>query len=135
VIQGIHDKMVRRHPHVFGEKRARDAKAVLKSWEKIKAEERKAKGIQDGAKPRVSAGRGIARIARDDGRVSVDASRVAHWIRLDSAEGGWKKYLKRRRSYGTRSPTETAERIEEEAATCCFAAVNVRVSHVTRRSR
>src|SRR5213596_106986 len=39
VIQGIHDKMVRRHPHVFGEKRARDAKAVLKSWEKIKAEE------------------------------------------------------------------------------------------------
>src|SRR5256885_16298213 len=51
VIQGIHDKMVRRHPHVFGEKRARDAKAVLKSWEKIKAEERKAKGIQDGAKP------------------------------------------------------------------------------------
>ncbi len=51
VIQGIHDKMVRRHPHVFGEKRARDAKAVLKSWEKIKAEERKPKGIQDGAKP------------------------------------------------------------------------------------
>src|SRR2546426_168690 len=51
VIQGIHDKMVRRHPHVFGEKRARDAKAVLKSWEKIKAGERKAKGISDGAKP------------------------------------------------------------------------------------
>src|SRR5215470_16252534 len=44
VIQTIHDKMVRRHPHVFGEKRAKDAKAVLKNWEKIKAEERKAKG-------------------------------------------------------------------------------------------
>src|SRR5215470_7725850 len=43
VIERIHEKMVRRHPHVFGEKRAKDAKAVLKSWEKIKAEERKAR--------------------------------------------------------------------------------------------
>src|SRR5215467_15712831 len=51
VIQGIHDKMVRRHPHVFGEKRAKDAKAVLKSWEKIKAEERKAQGLQEATKP------------------------------------------------------------------------------------
>src|ERR1051325_6070853 len=51
VIERIHEKMARRHPHVFGEKRAKDAKAVLKSWEKIKAEERKAKGIKEGAKP------------------------------------------------------------------------------------
>src|SRR5215475_3287229 len=51
VIEGIHEKMVRRHPHVFGEKRAKDAKAVLKSWEKIKAEGRKAKTEKKGEKP------------------------------------------------------------------------------------
>ncbi|HEY2461072.1 MAG TPA: nucleoside triphosphate pyrophosphohydrolase [Candidatus Acidoferrum sp.] len=43
VIREVHEKMVRRHPHVFGDKRAKDAAAVLKNWERIKAEERQAK--------------------------------------------------------------------------------------------
>ena len=42
VVREIHQKMVRRHPHVFGEKRAKDATEVLKYWEQIKAEERRA---------------------------------------------------------------------------------------------
>src|ERR1700747_1423575 len=42
VVREIHQKMVRRHPHVFGEKRAKDAVEVLKNWERIKAEERRA---------------------------------------------------------------------------------------------
>ncbi len=45
VIREVHEKMVRRHPHVFGEKRAKDAAEVLRNWEQIKAEERLAKGI------------------------------------------------------------------------------------------
>jgi tetrapyrrole methylase family protein / MazG family protein len=40
VIESIHTKMVRRHPHVFGDAKAKDSAAVLKSWEQIKAEER-----------------------------------------------------------------------------------------------
>jgi len=40
VVQAIADKMVRRHPHVFGEAAARDAVAVKQSWEEIKATER-----------------------------------------------------------------------------------------------
>jgi tetrapyrrole methylase family protein / MazG family protein len=43
VIREIHDKMVRRHPHVFGATRAKDSAEVLRNWEQIKAEER-AKG-------------------------------------------------------------------------------------------
>lgn len=42
VIREVHEKMVRRHPHVFGEKRAKDAAEVLKHWEQIKAQERSA---------------------------------------------------------------------------------------------
>src|SRR2546429_3425348 len=41
VIAEITDKLVRRHPHVFGESDARDASAVLKQWEAIKREEKK----------------------------------------------------------------------------------------------
>src|SRR5437016_301173 len=41
VIRAIHNKMIRRHPHVFGEARARDSAEVLRNWEQIKAEERR----------------------------------------------------------------------------------------------
>ncbi|MFZ0521552.1 MAG: nucleoside triphosphate pyrophosphohydrolase [Candidatus Acidiferrales bacterium] len=40
VIESIHTKMVRRHPHVFSDAKAKDSAAVLKNWEQIKAEER-----------------------------------------------------------------------------------------------
>jgi len=36
VIREVHEKMVRRHPHVFGEKRAKDAAEVLRNWSKSK---------------------------------------------------------------------------------------------------
>lgn len=41
-ITAIHDKLVRRHPHVFGDVEANDAEQVLVNWEKLKNEERKA---------------------------------------------------------------------------------------------
>ncbi len=40
----INDKMIRRHPHVFGDAEARDAGKVEGSWERIKAEERAGNG-------------------------------------------------------------------------------------------
>ena len=44
VIKGIYDKIVRRHPHVFGELQVDGVKGVLTNWEKLKADERKANG-------------------------------------------------------------------------------------------
>src|SRR5438034_9223405 len=41
VLREISDKLVRRHPHVFGTSGARDTGAVLKQWEAIKREEKK----------------------------------------------------------------------------------------------
>jgi tetrapyrrole methylase family protein/MazG family protein len=43
VIREIHDKMIRRHPHVFGDKNAKDSAEVLRNWEIIKKQERLAK--------------------------------------------------------------------------------------------
>ena len=42
VIGRIYSKMVRRHPHVFGPMRAKTSAHVLKNWEQLKAEERRA---------------------------------------------------------------------------------------------
>ena len=47
VLREIHDKMVRRHPHVFGDTHASDSAEVLQNWERIKATERLDKKSSD----------------------------------------------------------------------------------------
>jgi MazG family protein len=47
VLERVSDKMVRRHPHVFGDDPASTSGEVLRSWEAIKAQEREAKGKDD----------------------------------------------------------------------------------------
>lgn len=49
VAHGIVTKMVRRHPHVFGDAAAREAGAAKGFWDKIKAEEKAAKAAKRGA--------------------------------------------------------------------------------------
>jgi XTP/dITP diphosphohydrolase/ATP diphosphatase len=44
VAANLSEKLVRRHPHVFGEVEAADADAVLRNWEQIKLEEKRAAG-------------------------------------------------------------------------------------------
>jgi tetrapyrrole methylase family protein / MazG family protein len=52
VIQGIHSKIVRRHPHVFGDLKLEGVDGVLANWEKLKEKERgerkEEKGMLDG---------------------------------------------------------------------------------------
>ncbi len=44
VLRNINSKLVRRHPHVFADGHAEDAREVERNWEQIKAAERQAKG-------------------------------------------------------------------------------------------
>jgi len=131
VIEGIYEKMVRRHPHVFGEKRAKDAKAVLKSWEKIKAEERKAKGIQQSAKP-ASLLDGVSHAlpgTMEGFQLTRRAARIGFdW---DSAEGVLEKLAEEAAELKKEVASADARRIEEETGDLLFAAVNLaRFLHV-----
>jgi len=47
LIKNIHDKIVRRHPHVFGDLALDGVKGVLQNWEKLKEVERKDNGKKD----------------------------------------------------------------------------------------
>jgi MazG family protein len=42
VIESVHEKMIRRHPHVFGDVQVGGSAEVLKNWEQLKAQERAA---------------------------------------------------------------------------------------------
>jgi MazG family protein len=45
VARAVHDKLVRRHPHVFGDVEARTAGRVRENWERIKSEQEGREGI------------------------------------------------------------------------------------------
>ncbi|QHT58700.1 nucleoside triphosphate pyrophosphohydrolase [Paenibacillus lycopersici] len=49
VIQTLNEKLLFRHPHVFGDSAAGDAQEALKNWEQMKAEEKRRKGIDPAA--------------------------------------------------------------------------------------
>ena len=42
ILRGIHEKIIRRHPHVFGDMVVHDKETVLRNWEVLKASERQA---------------------------------------------------------------------------------------------
>jgi tetrapyrrole methylase family protein/MazG family protein len=48
VARGIHDKLVHRHPHVFGNVEAETAGQVMRNWEQIKRDEKGRASIMDG---------------------------------------------------------------------------------------
>ena len=51
VARGVHDKLVRRHPHVFGDVEADSASAVVANWEQIKKAERSSSSLVDSISP------------------------------------------------------------------------------------
>jgi len=74
----LHDKLVRRHPHVFADVEARDAEQVLVNWEKLKNEERKAenKSVLDGVPQALPALLKASRLTEKAARVGFDWRRA-----------------------------------------------------------
>jgi MazG family protein len=52
VVQGINEKLIRRHPHVFGGKKLRTSREVLQQWDEIKRQEKAGKAINSPKKIR-----------------------------------------------------------------------------------
>ena len=129
VIREIHEKMVRRHPHVFGEKRARDAAEVLKNWEQIKSEERKAQassGVTSSQKAPASLLDGIPHTlpAMMEGfQLTRRAARIGFdW---ENAEGVLDKLAEEASEVRAALQDKSPRAIEEEIGDLLFAAVNL----------
>jgi len=75
VMERLHRKLVRRHPHVFGEVKARTAEEALRSWNSVKEQERE-------AKPR-------AESILDDTATTLPATLEAHELGMRVAEAGF----------------------------------------------
>jgi tetrapyrrole methylase family protein/MazG family protein len=138
VIREVHDKMVRRHPHVFGEERAKDSAEVLKNWEEIKKEERIAAGKKAGAeskgekKPASSLLDGVSK-ALPAALEGFQLTRRAARIGFDwhNVEGVFDKMREESGELRQAVGAKNTGRIEEEMGDLLFAAVNLaRFLHV-----
>ncbi len=114
VIKGISKKMVRRHPHVFGDKKAKNAEQVLKKWEKIKRKERKGKkSLMEGVPKSLPALYRAEKVQKRAARVGFD------W---DNVAGAWEKVHEEIKEVKSE---KKRQRIEEEIGDLLFAVTNV----------
>ena len=132
VIREIHDKMIRRHPHVFGETRAKDSAEVLRNWEQIKAEERRAgENKEDSEKGKevpkeVSLLDGVSRAlpsTLEGFQLTRKASRIGFdW---EDADGIFEKMREETEELKKVLGEEDQSKIEEELGDLLFAAINL----------
>jgi MazG family protein len=125
VIRDVSDKLVRRHPHVFGTSDARDSGAVLKQWEEIKRTEKKADSHYLASLPKalpalVRAQKAQAKAAR----VNFDWTDVRDVVaKVEEELGETKEEIA---SLATASPSSGGQaRIEDELGDMLFAVVNL----------
>src|SRR6267154_1626169 len=132
VIREIHDKMIRRHPHVFGKTRAKDSAEVLRNWEQIKAEERRSGSDQSDSKSKENVPKetslldGVSRAlpATLEGfQLTRKASRIGFdW---EDANGVFEKMQEETEELKAALENRDQLRMEEELGDLLFAAVNL----------
>src|ERR1700752_5059247 len=116
VVSGIVDKLVYRHPHVFGHMSAKDADEVLRNWEKLKAKEKGDRGILAGVPRSMPALTRAQRIGEKVSRVGFD------WA---DARGSQAKVAEEMAELDRAMQTGNATAIEEEMGDVLFALVNL----------
>ena len=116
VCNGIADKLVRRHPHVFENIKVKDSGEVLKNWEHIKMKEGKKNSILDGVPKDLPALIKAYRVQNKAGRVGFDWDNIADVVAKISEElGEFKESLE----------TNDRDRIEDELGDLLFSIVNL----------
>ena len=127
----VHAKMVRRHPHVFGDAKADNTTEVLRSWEAIKAEEKRAAGKDD--KKELSLLDGISSKApalMEAHQLSTKAARVGFdWQHIEDIFAKIREELDELRAAILVHAESKAEadhaRVREEVGDLLFAVTNI----------
>ena len=125
VVDHVHAKLIRRHPHVFGETRAGNADEALQSWMVVKEKERAA------------AGKSVKKSVLDGIARSLPSTMVAHELGTRAAEVGfeWSKVgdllekieeeIHELRQELASEPPASTSRVEEEVGDLLFAVANL----------
>lgn len=130
VTEAIHSKMVRRHPHVFGNTSAEDSATVLRNWEAMKQEERRAAGkteregsLLDGVSSKAPALMEAHQLSTKAARVGFDWKRVEDiFAKLEEEVGELRAAI---RIHATSNSEADHALVREEIGDLLFAATNI----------
>ena len=125
VVRRVSEKMVRRHPHVFGDDEARTSGEVLRNWEALKQAERAAQGKGE---PNPSLLDGVSKglpAILEAFQMTTKVSRVGFdWSDAAGAQQKLDEEVAELREATSRQPPDPSA-VQEEIGDLLFAAVNV----------
>jgi len=131
----IHAKMVRRHPHVFGDVTVRDNEELLRNWEALKAEEKRAAGkvkeggdasLLDGVSSKAPALMEAHQLTTKAARVGFDWQSVDDiFDKLDEEVEELREAIRRKREAAASASEVAHQRVREEVGDLLFAVTNI----------
>ncbi len=118
VARGVHDKLVLRHPHVFGNVQADTPAAVMTNWEEIKQREKGRTSVMEGIPGHLPSLLYAHKVQRKAASVGFD------W---DGVAGAWPKIAEEAAELeeAMASSTGPSDHVTEELGDLLFAVVNV----------
>ena len=117
VAKGISDKLVHRHPHVFGNIKVNGTQDILANWDKLKAEEKKhRKSAMDGISKAQSALMSAQKISKNA---------VKKGFEWPDEQSLWECFESETREFKEAVAKGDKENAEEELGDILFAAVNL----------
>ena len=130
VTGAIHAKMVRRHPHVFGDVNADDTATVLLNWEAMKAEERRTAGksereesLLDGVSSKAPALMEAHQLSTKAARVGFDWEKIEDiFAKLEEEIGELRAAI---HNHGNTQSEADHTMVREEIGDLLFAATNI----------
>jgi MazG family protein len=127
VLADVTKKLIRRHPHVFGQSDARDSGAVLKQWESIKRTEKTGKHYLDGLPAALPGLMGAQKVQSEVARVNFDWAEVGDVIaKIEEELGELKQAVASKGRFGRgRVHPKYDQAIEDEIGDLLFAVVNL----------
>jgi tetrapyrrole methylase family protein/MazG family protein len=123
VARGIHDKLVRRHPHVFGAVQADTSQQVMTNWERIKQVEKGRSSVMDGVPGNLPSLLYAHKVQRKAASLGFDWDGVdGAWPKIAEEAGELRRALAVQRTGPGPAP---APEVVQELGDLLFAVVNV----------
>jgi len=126
VMRTLAEKLVRRHPHVFGDHEADTSHAVLRNWEAVKAEERRAKGQSEAAASMLDSVSAAVPAVMESLQMTTKVARVGFdWPAVSGALEKLREELAELEAELAAGRERDRRAVEHELGDLLFAAVNV----------
>ena len=129
IADGITDKLIRRHPHVFGDVTVENVDEVRQNWEAIKANEEQSPDAEPDEAPSTALSPRLRRYARSlpalTAAMKISRKAAASGFEWDNVEGVWEKFQEELAEFQQALQSETKAEQQAELGDLLFTLINI----------